>query len=186
MQRRGDRVVELAEACARARTRARVEQAGKALRAWRATSASACAGRSACRARRFKPRSSARPAAARSSGAETAAARCRRAAAAPRSPSHFSSALPPSETPTAQRPACARRRSQDPVDLGAVAGVVGARQAVQLARAAAEMRHHAAPAALRAPARRSRARSGWRSCPPGRGTARAAGRVRVRRPSRGR
>jgi len=48
------------------------------------------------------PRPSASPATMRSSGAETAAARVTTGtAASPRSPSHFASALPPSETPAA-------------------------------------------------------------------------------------
>ena len=38
--------------------------------------------------------------------------------------------------------------AQHPVDFTAVAGVVGARQPVEFAAAAAEMHHHALPAAL--------------------------------------
>ena len=109
--------------------------------------------------------------------------RPRRSAASPRSPSHFAKRI------AAERDAGrVERRSagerlhapQRPVDLVAVARVIGARQAVGLAAAAAEVEDAAAPAALRARAPsacarrassrnpRGRGRGGPRACPPGR------------------
>ncbi len=81
-------------------------------------------------------------------------------------------------------------RREHPADLGVVARVIGARQAIRLAAAAAEVRHDAAPAdALRGGAS-ARARSATTSCLRARGTARpAAARRRVapaRRASRSR
>ena len=59
------------------------------------------------------------------------------------------SALPPSDTPTANSGATgarARDRREHPPDLGVIAGVVSPRAAIRLAAAATEMGHDTAPA----------------------------------------
>jgi hypothetical protein len=106
---------------------------------------------------RLKPLASAWPQALRSSGALIAAAACRVSAA-----SRLAFAEPFQQGIAAQRDADRVARvawkkrlqtPQDPVDLVAVAGVVGARQAIALARTTPEIHHHACPADGLRPAR---------------------------------
>ena len=100
-----------------------------------------------------------------------------RAASSPASPAQRISALPPSDTPTATSgpPCCSRRRGQDPADLFVVARVVGPRPLVELAAAAAKMRHHVGQSAFARRSRRRLRRSGCARSPPGRGRAPASG-----------
>ena len=63
--------------------------------------------------------------------------------------------------------------AQDPVDLGGIAGVIGARQLVSLAAAAAKVRHDAAPTMLLCAAPSNSARSGCANRLRGRETTRA-------------
>ena len=68
--------------------------------------------------------------------------------------------------------------AQDPVDLGRVAGVIGARQQVRLAAAAAPVDDHAAPAGGQRTWPSASGRSGFPNCLRGRGRARRGDRCR--------
>ena len=96
------------------------------------------------------------PPAARSIGEHTAATAPAVAAAdSPASSAQRSSALPPSEMPTASS-GLARPRAQalqHPADLLEITRVVGARRQVQRARTAAEVRHGIGPAQPRSTVR---------------------------------
>ena len=94
----------------------------------------------------------------------------------PAPPAASAARCPPGKfPPRTGRPRAWRARAfEDPADLGAVARVVGARQPVELARAAAESAARRSASPLRARARRWRAHRGWRSCPRGRGISRSA------------
>ena len=125
---------------------------------------------------RLKPWPIAVPAAARSSGADTAAAATsvERARSCSR-PSQFeqrAAAQRYADRVQRRRRHARPDRREHPADLGVVARMVGARQAVRLAAAAAEMRNDAAPADRLQARASARAHSATRSCLRARGTAR--------------